>query len=482
MVKKVNVPTDAQLPLVLDLDGTVLKTDLLLECLLLSIKRSPFVVFMVMVWLFQGRAVLKQKLAQRAGLDVDGLPLNDALVAYAAACHAAGQPVYIASAANADLARQVGDRLGFVTEVLGSSDRLNLKGRHKAAALVARFPNGFIYAGDDPADIDVWAVSSGAVFAGRSASVERAAAKVAPMVATFRQARVGLKVWIKALRLHQWSKNALVFMPLMLAGLLASGSSWTNAILAFLAIGLVSSSTYLLNDLLDLKDDRAHATKHRRPLASGALPIGRALVAMPLGIGAGFALGWLSNGWPTLLCLLGYLVTTLAYSFKMKRWPVVDVLVIAGLFTSRMLLGALAVDAPVRPWLFVFSMFLFTGLSMAKRVVEVQRLMSEGKVGGRGYLATDGPIIMAMGVAANVAAILVLVLYLIEEAFTNSFYGQAGMLWFAPMVLTLWLGRVWLLCARGELDDDPVAFAVRDPISVGLGAFLGLSVVGAVLL
>ena len=166
----------------------------------------------------------------------------------------------------------------------------------------------------------------------------------------------------------------------------------------------------------------------------------------------------------------------------MKRWPVVDVLVIAGLFTSRMLLGALAVDAPVRPWLFVFSMFLFTGLSMAKRVVEVQRLMSEGKVGGRGYLATDGPIIMAVGVAANVAAILVLVLYLIEEAFTNSFYGQAGMLWFAPMVLTLWLGRVWLLCARGELDDDPVAFAVRDPISVGLGAFLGLSVVGAVLL
>ena len=480
-----NAPSPAtQLPLILDLDGTVLRTDLFLEGLVLAIRRRPWVALLLPFWLLGGRAAMKRKVAEAASLRVDLLPLNEDLVRYAADCDAKGRPVYIASAADEGLARRVADRLGFVRDVLASDGERNLKGAAKAEALTARFPGGFVYAGDTRADLPVWKAAAQGVFAGRSRSLEREAGRDGEWALSLRQSQPGPKVWSKALRLHQWAKNGLVFAPLLLAGYEGEPMAWLRAIIAFVAVGLVSSATYLVNDMLDLEDDRAHWSKHARPLASGALPLHYGLIAAPLGVAAGLILGWVAGGASALGCLLAYLVVTGSYSLGVKRLPMIDVLVIAGLFTVRLLLGAVVVEAPLKPWLFVFSMFLFTSLSMAKRGAEIGRLGAAGgeRLGGRGYVAADGPVVTAFGVASGVAAILVLVLYLLDEAFAQDFYGAPQLLWAAPVVLGLWLGRVWLLCGRGELDDDPVAFAVTDMASLVLAAILGAAVVAAIAL
>lgn len=480
----VNGPaTPLSLPLVLDLDGTVLRTDLFLEGLVLAVRRKPWLILLLPFWLLLGRAAMKRKVAEAAELRVDLLPLNDVVVAYAAECDAAGQPVFIASAADEDLARRVARRLGFVQDVLASDGRVNLKAASKAKALEDRFPLGFAYAGDARADLPVWRAAAQGVYAGPSGRLERAAAQAVDVVKNLPQPRPGLAVWGAALRLHQWAKNALVFVPLVLAGYAAEGQAWVSVALAFLGMGLLSSSTYLINDLLDLEDDRNHWSKRNRPLASGALPIRYALVAAPIGAAAGLALGWLGGGLGGLACLLGYGLVTAGYSLGLKRYAVLDVLIIAGLFTVRLLLGAVVVGAPLRPWLFVFSMFLFTALSLAKRAAEIGRLSAAGgsRVDGRGYVVADAPVVTAFGVAAGVAAILVLVLYVKDEVFAQTFYRLPQLLWLAPVLLTLWLGRIWLICGRGELDDDPVAFAVKDRISLALGLALALAFGAAIL-
>jgi len=469
---------------ILDIDGTVLKTDLFLESFLDAVKRQPACVLLAAWWLLQGRAVLKRQVAERSALRVDLLPLNEAVVDYAARRHAEGCPVYIATAADASLARQVAARLGFVRDVMASDGQRNLKAGAKAASLAARFPDGFCYVGDSRADLAVWRAASGGVFAGRSRRLEAAAGRAVPLAASLRRQGPTLGCWLRAGRIHQWAKNALVFVPMFLAGHAGEPSSWIAATLGFLAIGLLSSSTYLVNDMFDLEDDRAHWSKNNRPLASGALPIAHAMMAAPFGIVAGAALAWAAGGVAALACVMVYLIGTLAYSLSLKRLPIMDVLMIGGLFTLRLWLGAVLVQAPLKPWLFVFSAFLFTSLALAKRVSEIHRLQANGgeQIGGRGYRVADAPIVSAMGVGTSVAAVLVMVLYLINDAFQQTFYRVPGALFVVPVALTLWLGRIWLLCGRDELDDDPVAFAVRDKPSLWLAAVVAGALAAAVLL
>jgi 4-hydroxybenzoate polyprenyltransferase len=270
--------------------------------------------------------------------------------------------------------------------------------------------------------------------------------------------------------LPQWAKNALVFVPLILGGQAANPAAWAAAVLGFVALGLVASATYLLNDLWDLADDRRHWTKRNRPLASGRLPIPLALALIPVGLLIGLSLAALA-GRPALAVTLGYLALTLAYSFRLKREPVVDAVTLGGLFTLRLGLGIALAAVRLSPWLLVFAMFLFTSLALAKRHVELGRLARHGRnhACGRGYRADDGPVVLGMGLASAFVAVAVMVLYLIHEAFGQGFYAAPGWLWTFPLMLTLWIGRIWLLAGRGELDDDPVIFALRDRTSLAYG-------------
>ncbi len=290
--------------------------------------------------------------------------------------------------------------------------------------------------------------------------------------------------WAAALRLHQWSKNLLLFAPLLLGGGGSDIGAWTACLIGFAAMGCLASATYVLNDLLDLAEDRAHGSKRHRPFASGRLPPRAGLVFVPFGTAAGLALGWMAGGPAAAAMLLAYLALTLAYSLRLKREPVLDVIALGGLFTLRLVLGVVCARMAWSPWLLVFSMFLFTSLSFAKRYAELERLTGQATamIAGRGYGARDKPVVLALGVALACAAVLVLVTYLTGEAFRAPFYRDPHLLWGLPVTLTVWLGRVWILCGRGELPDDPTAFAVRDRTSLMLGAIVAGCVLGALTL
>jgi 4-hydroxybenzoate polyprenyltransferase len=428
---------------------------------------------------------LKRKLADAVKPDFETLPLREDVVAYARAQAETGREVFIATAADLVLAQGVAQRLPFFKGVIASDGRTNLKGRHKAAALSARFPDGFAYVGDARPDLKVWEAAQEAVFVGGSSSlhgqVERLMGRPVPWL---RPPAVSLKAWIKALRLHQWAKNSLIFVPLVLGGAVWSEQAWLSCLLGFLGMGALATATYVINDLLDLENDRRHWAKRKRAFASGLISIPVAVAIIPLGLAIGLTLGWLGGAGPMLLVLGVYLATTLSYSFGLKRAPILDIVLLAGLFTLRLAAGVVCADVAWSNWLLVFSMFIFGSLSFAKRHTELARLKSIGgeHLAGRGYVVQDEPLILAMGVSLASAAVLVIVMYLMEEAFRARFFGAPWALWSLPVVLALWLGRIWLLCGRGQLHDDPVVFAIRDKISLGLGAFLVLSVATAAFL
>ncbi len=469
------------LPVVLDLDDTLIRTNVLHELALVYVKRNPLRVFQLARWLLGGKANLKGELAKRVTLDVDNLPVNQDVVAFAEEQKARGARVVLATAADSLIARRIARRFGFIDEVIGTEKGVNLKGAAKATRLASIFPGGFIYVGDSSADLKVWAVAKSAVVVSDNGSLARRAGKVGTVERHVVVGDAG-KAMIRTMRPHQWAKNALVFAPLVLAGMAGDAVAWLQAGLAFLALSLLASGTYVLNDLLDLQEDRQHWSKRHRPIASGALPIRRAVILASALIVAAVALALLAG--PAVLALLAiYAALTVSYSLVLKRQPITDAFVLATLFTMRIGVGIAAVGAIVSPWLLVFSMFLFGSLSLAKRYTEITRMAEHERtsVAGRGYVATDAPLVLAMGLALGLGAIVIMVLYLIEDAFLANFYGDTAWLWAFPAILFLWVGRVWLTSHRGELNDDPVVFAVRDRTSLVMGGFMVLAFVTAVI-
>lgn len=467
--------TPPRAPLVLDLDGTLIRTDVLFEGVAALLRANPLHVFSLALWALRGRAYLKRRVAERAPLDVDALPLNDDLVSYAAREAALGREVHLATAADASLAARIARRLPFIARVFASDGTRNLKGARKAGVLAQAFPGGFVYAGDSRADLAVWRAAAGAVVVNAKPKVARAAARLHTPEHVIARQPAGPRFVARILRLHQWAKNGLVFAPLLLGGLMFDAAAWMTAGAGFLALSLLASATYLLNDLFDLADDRRHWSKRHRPLASGRLRISHALALVPAGVAAAFAIG-AALGPAAVGFLAAYLVLTLAYSFRLKRIELLDAAVLATLFTLRLGFGVALVGVVLSPWLLVFSMFLFLSLSFAKRHVEVTRMEARGhaQAAGRGYKAGDAPVIAMIGAASGLAAVQIMVMYVMNEAYAGGAYAAPMLLWAVPPILFLWIARIWLLAQRGELDDDPVAFAVKDPPSLLLGAVLGM--------
>lgn len=464
---------------VLDLDETLLSTNVLHELALVYLKQNPLRIFQLIGWLAKGRAHLKSRLSQTVTLDVDVLPANEAVIAYAEEQKRLGARVVLATATDSLIARRIARRFSFIDEVIGTENGVNLKGAEKARRLVALFPNGFTYVGDSQPDLKVWAVAKSAVVVTGSDSLVRRVEKITEI-----DLRVGIadagKAMLRAMRLHQWAKNALVFAPLVLAGMAGSGAAWLQATLAFAALSVLASGTYILNDLFDLQADRQHWSKRNRPIAAGALPIGHALVLCGALVLA--AIGLALAAGPAVLGLLAvYGALTVSYSMALKKQPITDAFVLATLFTLRLGIGVAAVGAMVSPWLLVFSMFLFGSLSLAKRYTELTRMaeLDHAEANGRGYVVDDAPLVLALGMASGLGAIVIMVLYLINDAFLAGFYAEPVWLWSFPAILFLWIGRVWLVSHRGQLHDDPVAFAVRDRSSLIMGGFMALAFVAA---
>lgn len=483
------LPVD--IPLCVDLDGTLVKSDTLVDSTLALARQKPGALLSLPGWLMQGKAALKQHITSAVQLDVTHLPYNRELMQFLEQEHATGRPIYLATAADKALAERVAEHLDIFTGVLASDGAVNLAGKNKLAAFQSRFGDNFCYIGNASPDIPLLTHCLAPMVAnptaGLTAGLRRA--KVAP-VRTFTDKASTLKAWLKAIRLHQWAKNILIFLPLLLAHKLNAGLI-AGAFVAFISFGLCASGTYIVNDLLDIEADRKHVKKRRRPFASGDLSAIKGVMVVGLFLALSFTLATLL---PTIITLIDprqslpspysfvmwlaiYAVTTSAYSFSLKRMVLVDVIVLSGLYTIRIIAGASATGIPISPWLAAFSIFFFLSLAFVKRFAELEglRLRGAAPANGRGYLITDIEQLRSFGSASGYVSVFVLTQYI--SGLNNQLYLHTTRLWLLLPVLLIWISRLWLLASRGELDEDPVVYAITDKRSL----FLGVLVVAIVL-
>lgn len=456
--------------LAVDLDGTLLRTDSLWESLLAMLRDQPLSLGAATIRLLQGRAAFKEYVAGCAPPDLATLPLNGALLAWLKEEHQSGRRLVLATAADRRIAAAAAARVGLFDQVLATGEGRNLKGEAKAVELVARFgTGGFDYVGDSRADLPVWREARHAIVVG-GPDLERAARQVATVERVFAPERGRLPLLLSALRLHQWAKNLLVFLPLLAAHRL-DGAGILAAMLAFLAFGLTASAVYLVNDLLDLPADRRHPRKCRRPFAAGELPLYWGLALAPLLLLAAATLSLLTLPPAFSLVLAGYIVATSAYSFSLKRIPVVDVLLLAVLYTVRVVAGAAAVTILPSFWLLAFCMFIFLSLALSKRYTELLGLQQRGELtaAGRGWHVDDLPLVQTLGTSAGLNGVLVLALYIDSET-ARQLYASPLALWLVCPLLLYWISRLWFKTHRDEMHDDPVVFALRDRASLLTGA------------
>ena len=457
-------------PLVVDVDGTLVSGDLLIESAARLIVASPLSLFALPFWLAGGRAALKRRIARVSPLPPETLVLNPAVRDEIAAAKAAGRKVWLASASDELAVAPLAEAVG-ATGCIASDGHTNLAGQAKAAALVERFGEGeFDYIGNERRDLAVWKHARHAIGVNLSPRLARSVRALDEDARFLSGPGVRPLDYFFALRPHQWVKNALVFVPLVAAHETAAGLYLVAAGL-FAALSACASGAYLFNDLLDLPYDRRHPGKRHRPMAAGKVSLlpmigaGAALVAGGLA-----AVFWLSAG--AGLYVLLYLVVSLAYSLSLKRRVLIDVVTLSGLYTIRVLAGGVVVSIPLSPWFLAFFMFAFLALAVVKRQSELRALCESGRsvASGRAYLPDDLPVMAALGAAGGIASVLVFALYVQSPAVSER-YARLEFLWLICPLLIYWLGRMILLANRGAVGDDPVMFAMRDRTSwlIGLG-------------
>ena len=466
----------AAVPLVVDIDGTLVHSDLLVESAFVLAKTSPQSLIKLPGWLRAGKATLKAEIAQRAELGIEQLPYNRPLIEYLHEEKAKGRRLILATAANEKYARQVAEHLQLFDTVLASDRQTNLAGDRKLAAIRREVGDApFDYAADHEVDNAIWRHARKAVLVNASDKLERSAHDNYDVGASFPPEKRDWRIWTKALRVHQWAKNALIFVPLLAAHQYADFGMIMAAVLAFVAYSLLASSVYILNDLVDLGDDRQHPRKCERPFASGRIPILQGVIAIPVLLGAAVVIAAFLP--PFFWAVLAsYYALTLAYSLGLKQIALIDVLTLAALYTLRIIAGGAATGIPLSFWLLALSMSIFLSLAMAKRCTEllVMKEHSGDAPLGRGYIASDLPPLRSLGTAAGYTAVVILALYINSPDITNQ-YEHPARIWVLCPVVLYWISRIWLKTLRGQMHDDPIVFAAKDNgsrICVLLGALI----------
>jgi len=458
------IAADRSAPLCVDLDGTLVKSDTLVDSVFALLRQRAAATWQLPRWLARGKVGFKAEIAKRVQLAPETLPYNQPLLEFIREEHAAGRKIYLATASDERLANAVADYLGLFAGVIATNGAKNLSGQAKLAAIQEKFPaQAFEYVGNAAPDAVLLQHAKVAMLANPSMGLASSLRRHGTTVArTFEDRRPTLNAVLRALRVSQWPKNILIFVPMLLAHILFNKQKLLSATIAFFAFSFAASATYILNDLLDIEADRRHERKRRRPFAAGDLS-GKAGAAMMFVLLAG-ALA-LSRFEPSrfLLCLGLYFVTTLAYSMVLKKLALLDVLTLAGLYTIRLLAGAAATHVPLSPWFETFSLFFFLSLAIVKRYSELHNLRQSGTAAqnGRGYQVEDIEQLRSFGTASGYASVVVFSLYINNPEITK-LYRHPHWLWLMAPLLIYWISRIWLLAHRGELDEDPVVFALTD--------------------
>ncbi len=460
-------------PLVVDLDGTLLRSDLLMETAMAFIRSQPLKVFKMLGWLLKGKAALKEGLALETQIDVSVLPYDPQIIDMIKAEKANGRMIVLATASHVSLATRIAEHLQLFDLVMASNSCRNLSGNNKRNLLVAHYgEDGFDYVGNSKDDLPIWKVCRQAYVVNPDRGVEARVEATTQVEPTIRTNTPSLRDWRKAMRMHQWLKNALIFVPLLASHRFTQLDLIRDGIFAFLCFGLCASSVYILNDLLDLGDDRHHKSKCKRPFASGRLSIKSGLMIVPALLLVAFGAALTLLPWQFAAVMAAYYCLTLAYSLQLKRLMAVDVIVLAMLYTARIIAGVAAFSLTLTFWILAFSMFIFLSLAMVKRYAELRdaRVREVTTLTrGRGYYPGDLDMVASLGASSGYLAVMVLALY-IQDAKTTALYVTPHIIWLACPLLLFWVTRVWMLTHRGQMNEDPVVFAIRDRTSQLIGA------------
>lgn len=477
------------LPFCVDLDGTLIHTDLTFESLLSVLKHAPWVLFLIPLWLLKGKSHLKDQLARRAQLDTTVLPYNPAVVELTRAARSAGRPTILVTGSHEHLAQRIAEDLSLFDRVLATQAGSNLIGANKARRLDEVLGQGrYEYVANARVDLAVWRSAAAAVTVNAPRWIVRQVAAMGKPHQDLPRTGNTLHTWLRAIRIQQWVKNSLLFVPILTAHEVLNLEAVFTGLIAFVCFGTLASATYIVNDLFDLDADRHHHKKKKRPFAAGTLSVQWGLVSIvalmltSLLLALALPLGF-------QLSLLAYLVTTLLYSLWLKRVASLDVLVLAGLYTLRIIAGGFATGIDLSFWLLAFSMFIFLSLALVKRVAELVEVhkreavagASLGKLRGREYDTEDIAVLQSLGASSGYLAVLVLALYInSEEVF--DLYRAPELLWLIAPLLLLWVTRLWVVTARGYMDEDPIFYAVKDPETWATGATVVLIMLAATFL
>jgi len=449
-------------PLVVDLDGTLTPTDTLVESLIHVIKQSPLNLLRVPLWLLKGRAGFKASIAEKTRLATESLPYRESLVTYLRAEKAQGRRIILATAAHHSIAEGVARHLGLFDQVLATTPDHNLKGHAKLKAIQKNVGESFVYAGDTQADLPIWQAAKAAILVGVPPALAATVREKTPIEREFPNEKVTLTDWLRALRVHQWLKNLLLFVPLLTAFSFMELGKWLSMGQAFLAFSMAASATYIINDLWDLDSDRLHPRKRLRPFASAKLPILHGVAVAGVGLASAFLLAYTVS---TSFCLMlfAYLVLTSAYSWTLKKYVLIDAVMLSLLYTLRILAGAVAIKVATSSWLLAFSVFIFLSLALVKRCAELVSLEKSGQAmaHGRDYRVSDLTVLWPFGTGAALSAVVVFGLF-ISTPETQIRYATPQLLWLVAIGLVYWLGRLWIKTSRGEMHDDPVVYAIKD--------------------
>jgi 4-hydroxybenzoate polyprenyltransferase len=450
-------------PIAVDLDGSLIYSDMLFETLIRMIFRKPWLLLIVPLWLLKGKAHLKLQLAKHPEIDIVNLPYNTDLIEYLKKQN--NREIILCTATNFTLAKRIADHLGIFKNVAGSTDTLNLAGKNKADFLCNKYgEKEFSYVGNEWRDIKIWEKSASASVITDNSNLINKITTLCPIEFKNAPPRLNFKVLLKAFRLHQWVKNLLLFVPLATSHQFSNLTLMSTCFMAFIAFGICASATYLINDLSDLDSDRKHWKKRFRPLASGAMSIKSALLIVIFALPLAGIIAWYVNPY-FFAALIFYLLITLAYSFLLKRLQTVDILTLAFLYTLRIVAGGLALDINVTFWLLALSMFLFLCLAIVKRISEIikaSELTAEvTKLSGRGYFTSDIQILNSLATSSGTLSILVFAMYLNSNEVIE-LYRWPQLLWFICPLYAYWVVRILIMSSRGQIDEDPIVFAVKD--------------------
>lgn len=462
---------DTNIPLCVDLDGTFCKTDTLEELTIRMLVKSPFNILKIPIWLIKGKAFLKYQLSKKFSDFIGNIPINENLLTYLKSEKSKGRKIYLATGCNEILARKIASKTDIFDDVFASNSQINFTGKQKAEFLSKKFGlNKFQYVGNDLKDIKVWENSGEIGIVSNSKRLQKKVTAKNPQKSIKIFGNKNKFILFKTLRLHQWIKNLLIFLPLVLSHSIFNSEKLTACIAAFFAFSFCASATYILNDLFDIENDRLHHSKFKRPLASGDIQIRHALMlVLLLGIFS-FYLALCFSGLKLLLMLGVYCALTLSYSFFFKKAAMLDVIILAILYVFRIYFGGTASECPVSFWFATFSIFIFFSLASIKRFVEIKKLKNEKQILGRGYEREDLIAVSILGISSGFISILTYLLYIHDGA--GTLYKQPRILFLGIFPLMWFIGKIWLMAFRGKVDDDPVVYAIKTKENYIIGAIL----------